>query len=88
MAKIGTNNLARTGVFGLGKPMSKFGKFLQRNEITQTDLWEWSGINQNTISRISRSNEYKPSLGNGRKIIKALRRRRHKVDFDDFWSIK
>ncbi|WP_369899798.1 transcriptional regulator [Bacillus manliponensis] len=74
-------------MFGLGKPMSKFGKFLRRNEITQTDLWEWSGINQNTISRISRSNEYKPSLENGQKIIKALRRRRHKVDFDNFWSI-
>ncbi|MEH6848553.1 helix-turn-helix domain-containing protein [Bacillus pseudomycoides] len=72
-------------MFGLGKQMSDFGKFLRRNGISQTDLKEWSGVNQNTISRISRSNEHKPSIGNGHKIIKALRRKGYKVDFDDFW---
>lgn len=60
-------------MFGLGKPLSKFGKFLRKNDITQTELKEWSGVNQNTISRISRSNQYKPSLGNGQKIIRALK---------------
>lgn len=29
-------------MFGLGKPLSKFGKFLRRNNITQTELKEWS----------------------------------------------
>jgi len=62
-------------VFGLGKPSSKFGKFLRRNTITQTDFKEWSGVNQNTLSRISRSNEHKPSMSNGQKIIKALKKR-------------
>ncbi|MED1059165.1 helix-turn-helix transcriptional regulator [Bacillus mycoides] len=72
-------------MFGLGKPLSKFGKFLRRNNITQTDLKEWSGVNQNTISRISRSNTYKPSLGNGQKLIRALKRKGYSVDFEDFW---
>jgi len=72
-------------VFGLGKPLSKFGKFLRKNDITQTELKEWSGVNQNTISRISRSNQFKPSLGNGQKIIRALKRKGFGVDFEDFW---
>lgn len=72
-------------MFGLGKPSSKFGKFLRRNNITQTDLKEWSGVNQNTLSRISRSNKHKPSMSNGQKIIKALKKKGYRVDFDDFW---
>ena len=72
-------------MFGLGKPLSKFGKFLRRNNITQTELKEWSGVNQNTISRISRSNTFKPSLGNGQKLIRALKRKGYRVDFEDFW---
>ncbi|EJQ32435.1 MULTISPECIES: helix-turn-helix domain-containing protein [Bacillus] len=72
-------------MFGLGKPLSKFGKFLRKNNITQTELKEWSGVNQNTISRISRSNTYKPSLGNGQKLIRSLKRKGYSVDFEDFW---
>lgn len=72
-------------MFGLGKPLSKFGKFLRENDITQTELREWSGVNQNTISRISRSNQNKPSLGNGQKLIRALKRKGYGVDFEDFW---
>ncbi|BCC50421.1 hypothetical protein BCJMU02_p2015 (plasmid) [Bacillus cereus] len=72
-------------MFGLGKPLSKFGKFLRKNEITQTELKKWSGVNQNTISRITRSNENRPSLGNGQKIIRALKRKGYSVDFEDFW---
>ncbi|EEK69936.1 MULTISPECIES: hypothetical protein [Bacillus] len=72
-------------MFGLGKPLSKFGKFLKKNEITQTELKEWSGVNQNTISRISRSNGNRPSLGNGQKIIRSLKRKGYRVDFEDFW---
>ncbi len=30
-------------MFGLGKPLSRFGKFLKTNSITQTELKEWSG---------------------------------------------
>nr|WP_276561331.1 helix-turn-helix transcriptional regulator [Bacillus paramycoides] len=69
----------------MGKPLSKFGKFLRKNDITQTELKEWSGVNQNTISRISRSNQNKPSLGNGQKLIRALKRKGYSVDFEDFW---
>lgn len=73
-------------MFGLGKPLSKFGKFLLRKGISQKDLREWSGVNQNTISRIARSDDNKPSLMNAQKIIKALKKKGHYVDYDDFWS--
>lgn len=60
-------------------------KSIIKNDITQTELKEWSGVNQNTISRISRSNQNKPSLGNGQKLIKALKRKGYNVEFEDFW---
>lgn len=74
-------------MFGLGKKRSKFGKFLDQNSITQQDLSKQSGVNRNSISRLTQSDDHRPSLKNGQKIIKTLKKEGYKVDFDDFWSM-
>ncbi|MFJ5625290.1 helix-turn-helix domain-containing protein [Peribacillus loiseleuriae] len=74
-------------MFGLGKKRSAFGKFLDKNGITQQELSEVSGVNRNSISRITQSGENKPSMKNASKIIKALKKAGYKVDYDDFWSM-
>jgi DNA-binding XRE family transcriptional regulator len=74
-------------MFGLGKKKSKFGKFLDQNSITQQDLSKQSGVNRNSISRLTQSDDHRPSLKNGQKIIKTLKKEGYKVDFDDFWSM-
>ncbi|QPA33382.1 helix-turn-helix transcriptional regulator [Thermaerobacillus caldiproteolyticus] len=75
-------------MFGLGKPRSKFGKFLDKHEITQQDLVRKSGVNRGTISRLCQGDAFKPSMKNAHKIIKALRQLTGKnVDYDDFWSM-
>ncbi|HHY72309.1 MAG TPA: helix-turn-helix transcriptional regulator [Bacillus bacterium] len=74
-------------MFGLGKSRSKFGKFLDKNSITQEDLSKESGVNKNTISRISKLTENRPSLNNANKIIKTLKKAGYNVDYDDFWSM-
>ncbi|PEE25977.1 transcriptional regulator, partial [Bacillus toyonensis] len=38
-------------MFGLGKQRSKFGKFLDKNGISQQDVVRESGVNRGTISR-------------------------------------
>ncbi|KKI91474.1 DNA-binding protein [Bacillus sp. SA1-12] len=74
-------------MFGLGKKRSKFGKFLDRHSITQQDLSKHSGVNRNSISRLTQSDEYRPSMKNGQKIIKTLKKEGYNVDFEDFWSM-
>jgi transcriptional regulator with XRE-family HTH domain len=66
---------------------SKFGKFLDRNSITQQDLSKHSGVNRNSISRLTQSDDNRPSMKNAQKIIKALKKVGYKVDYDDFWSM-
>lgn len=75
-------------MFGLGKPRSKFGRFLDKNEITQQQLVEKSKVNKATISRICQGDAFEPSMKNAKKIIKTLRELTGKnVDYDDFWSM-
>lgn len=74
-------------MFGLGKKRSQFGKFLDRNGITQEELSKVSGVNRNSISRITQSDENKPSMKNATKLIRALKNAGYNVDYDDFWSM-
>lgn len=75
-------------MFGLGKPRSKFGKFLDSNDITQQDLVKESDVNKATISRLCQGDAFQPSMKNGAKIIRALKKMTQKdVSYDDFWSL-
>ncbi|HER2169483.1 TPA: helix-turn-helix transcriptional regulator, partial [Streptococcus pyogenes] len=71
-------------MFGLGKKRSKFGRFLDQNAITQQEISKVSGVNRNSISRITQSDENKPSMKNASKLIKALKKAGYNVDYDDF----
>jgi putative transcriptional regulator len=72
----------------LGKKRSKLGKFLDKNELTQQDVVEKSGVSRGTISRLCQSDAFQPNMKNAQKIIKALKELTKKdVDYDDFWSM-
>jgi putative transcriptional regulator len=73
----------------LGKKRSKFGKFLDKNDLTQQEIVKKSGVSRGTISRLCQaSREDGPTMKNASKIIKALRDLTGKnVDYDDFWSM-
>ncbi|MDF2791843.1 MAG: family transcriptional regulator [Neobacillus sp.] len=74
--------------FSLGKRRSKFGKFLDNNEISQQEIVEKSGVSRGTISRICQDNLNVPKLKNAQRIIKAVREISGKnVDYDDFWTM-
>lgn len=76
----------RKKMFGLGKPRSRFGKFLDKNGLSQQDIVKESGVNRGTISRICQGDAFQPSLKNGNKIIRALKKLTGRnVDYNDFW---
>jgi putative transcriptional regulator len=75
-------------MFGLGKPRSKFGKFLDKHGIKQQDLVRESKVNKGTISRLCQGDSFQPSMKNASKLVKALKKLSNKsVDYDDFWSM-
>lgn len=75
-------------MFGLGKKRSKFGRFLDKNKISQQDVVEKSGVSRGTISRVAQDDIFEPKIKNARKIIKALREISDKdVNYDDFWDM-
>lgn len=72
--------------FGLGKPRSKFGKWLDKQGITQEQLSRESGVNKSTISRLCAGDAFKPSMKSASRIVNTLRKMGKKIDHDDFWS--
>jgi putative transcriptional regulator len=72
--------------FGIGKPRSKFGKFIDKHNLTQHEIAKKSGVSEGTISRLCRGNAFLPSLKTGSKIINTEKKLTNKnVDYTDFW---
>ncbi|RDU35488.1 transcriptional regulator [Neobacillus piezotolerans] len=73
----------------LGKKRSKFGRFLDKNELTQQEVVKRSGVSRGTISRLCQpESEDGPTMKNASKIIRALRDLTGKdVHFEDFWRM-
>lgn len=60
--------------FGLGKDRTKFGRWLDRKDITQIELEELSGLSRRTISRLCNDKEYRPKFSTVTRIKAALKR--------------
>ncbi|NDI34545.1 transcriptional regulator [Chengkuizengella sediminis] len=72
-------------MFGLGKPRTKFGKFIDKKEISQTWVSENCGIDKNTTSRLTGNDDYKPNRSTKHRVVSGLRKKGEEVDESDFW---
>jgi transcriptional regulator with XRE-family HTH domain len=59
-------------MFGVGKPRSKFGKWLDREGISQVELEEKAKLSRGTVSRLCNDEEYEPKHETVAKVRKAL----------------
>lgn len=73
--------------FGLGKPRSKFGKWVDRNGIVQNDIAKKSGLSKTTISKMCNDKEYVPRWETWIKVQRALKSLGYDVDRDDFFNV-
>jgi putative transcriptional regulator len=71
--------------FGLGKPRSKLGRFLDRNKITQEKIRSLAGIDRTIMAEICGSEDYNPHMNTRIKLIGSLRKLGYDVRMDDFW---
>jgi len=74
------------GFFGLGKSRSKFGKWLDREGISQIELANKAKVSRQTISNICNDNDYRPKYETISKIKRALRSLGRDIS-DDFFNM-
>ena len=70
--------------FGLGKSRTKFGRWLDREGITQLEIEKRAGLGRATISKLCNDKEYRPKFSTVTKIRKALRELGRDVPDDYF----
>ncbi|MCL6445130.1 MAG: helix-turn-helix domain-containing protein [Alicyclobacillus sp.] len=70
--------------FGLGRPRTKFGKWIEQKGLRQQDIADSSGVPRPTISDLARDDSRRPSYRTRRKLDKALRD--EGFDSRDFWG--
>lgn len=72
-------------MFGLGKKRSKFGKWLDREGITQRELAKKARVSNDTISRYC-SGEGEPKISTWVKVQRALKSMGYDKDYNDFFD--
>lgn len=75
-------------MFGLGKPRSKYGEFLDKYKIEQERVRELSKVSRATLTRVCSSDDYIPNGTTMKKLLQATRKLTG-VDIkqDDFWPM-
>lgn len=76
-------------MFGLGKPRSPFGRFLDENNILQERVREESGVSRDTLTRVCSDKDYTPTGKTMRSLIRAAKSLSgiHDIGPDDFWPM-
>lgn len=72
--------------FKLGKTdRSKFGRWLDRQGISQAELVDKSKLSRATISKLCNDHTYKPKFSTITQIIKGLKKLDKNINENDFW---
>lgn len=73
-------------MFGLGKPRSRFGKWLDSQGIKHTEISKKSGVSMDVITELTRPGDRRPSWNTEKKLIRAVREYDAEVSAEDFWG--
>jgi putative transcriptional regulator len=72
-------------MFGLGKPRTKAGRYLDRNKLTQEKVRTAADIDRVTMAELCGNEDYNPHVKTRIKLIGALRKMGYDVSMEDFW---
>lgn len=73
-------------MFGLGKPRSELGRFIDKNNLTQEAVRLKAGVGRDIMSELCGNKNYQPQEKTMVKIVGALRSMGYDVSIDDFWT--
>lgn len=74
-------------MFGLGKPRTKFGKWVDKKGLTQRDIAKEAKLSGTTVSSMCSDPEYSPKIETWVKIKRALQTFGYDVDRKDFFDM-
>jgi len=72
-------------MFGLGKPRTPFGRWLERHGITAVEFAKECGVNRDTIGSMAGDKSYAPRRTTIEKVLKAARRRDPGIRYEDLF---
>ena len=74
-------------MFGLGKKRTKFGRWIDREGITQLEIEKKAKLGRATVSRLCNDFEYKPKFETVTKVKRALKRLGYDDISDDYFNM-
>jgi predicted transcriptional regulator len=74
-------------MWGIGKPRSKLGKWLDLKGLEQQDLAKASKVSPNTITKACTDEDYIPRQDVMKKLLKAIRQIDSGAKMSDFWDM-
>ena len=72
-------------MFGLGKPRSRFGKWLDRKGVSQKEVAKKAKVSEMTLTRMCSDRDHMPRISTWVKVQRALKSMGYEVDRDDFF---
>lgn len=74
-------------MFGLGKPRSKFGKWMDRKGVSQKEVAKKAKVSEMTLTRMCSDRDHMPRISTWVKVQRALKSMGYDVDRDDFFGM-
>ena len=74
-------------MFGLGKPRSKFGRYLDQKGIEQKEVAEKANVSEMTLTRMCNDKDHSPRISTWVKVQRALKSMGYDVDRDKFFDV-
>ena len=74
-------------MFGLGKPRSKFGRWIDSKGIEQKEVAERANVSEMTLTRMCNDKEHSPRISTWVKVQRALKSMGYDVDRDKFFDV-
>ncbi|MDR6884852.1 transcriptional regulator [Bacillus sp. 3255] len=69
----------------IGKKRTRFGRWADKERLTQQMLIKITGVNKNTMTELCNNEEYNPHIPTKTKVVSGLRRNGFDVEMADFW---
>ena len=73
--------------FGLGKPRSKFGRWIDSKGIEQKEVAEKANVSEMTLTRMCNDKDHSPRISTWVKVQRALKSMGYDVDRDKFFDV-
>lgn len=73
-------------MFGIGKPRSKFGKWVDKNGIMQREIAKKAKISEMSLTRMCNDKHYVPKISTWVKVQRALKSMGYDVDREDYFD--